>query len=51
MISNNFNLSQIHFAQLNHITVEQNFVEVTENTAMDSAEKRINELGYKQELR
>lgn len=25
--------------------------EVTENIAMDSAEKRLNELGYKQELR
>jgi hypothetical protein len=31
---------------------ETSFVpEVTENIAMDSAEKRLNELGYKQELR
>lgn len=31
---------------------ETGFVpEVTENIAMDSAEKRLNELGYKQELR
>lgn len=30
---------------------ESNFAEVTGNKPMDSAEKRLNELGYKQELR
>jgi len=31
--------------------IESSFVQVTGNTSMDSAEKRLNELGYKQELR
>jgi len=30
---------------------ERSFGEVSGNTPMDSAEKRLNELGYKQELR
>jgi len=30
---------------------ESSFALVTGNTTMDSAEKRLNELGYKQELR